>query len=321
MRELHDYKGLVLGSRLKRASDALFAGVDAIYRAHGVDLTSRCFPLLFLLRDNGPTRVTALAAQLGQSHPAVSQMSRTLASHGAIVERADPADERRRVLALSPKGTALLSRMEDVWKAIIGAVDDLSAEAGVDLVAAVSGIEAALRQGGFADRIEARLRLQRGESVEIIPFEPRYRDDFKRLNVEWLEKYFYVEAIDHDVLSHPESHILEQGGSILLARYHGEIVGTCALIKAGRGRFELAKMAVTERYQGLRIGHTLLTTAIAQFKQTGGRTLFLESNAKLKRALDLYEANGFRHAPRPRGGSHYQRADVYMVYQPGHKAP
>jgi GNAT superfamily N-acetyltransferase len=135
--------------------------------------------------------------------------------------------------------------------------------------------------------------------------------------VEWLEKYFYVEAIDLEVLSHPEDVILKPGGFILLARYTGEIVGTCALIKAGRGRIELSKMAVTERYQGLGIGHRLLIAAIAQFRKTGARHLFLESSSKLKRALKLYEANGFRQAPRPRGVSHYRRSDVYMVYRGG----
>lgn len=118
--------------------------------------------------------------------------------------------------------------------------------------------------------------LQDGESVEVIPFEPRYRDDFQRLNVEWLEKYFHVEAIDREVLSHPEERILKPGGFVFLARYKDDIVGTCALIKAGRGRMELSKMA----------------------------------------ALALYEANGFRHSPRPGGESHYERSNVYMVLEP-----
>jgi GNAT superfamily N-acetyltransferase len=153
--------------------------------------------------------------------------------------------------------------------------------------------------------------------VEIIPFEPRYAPDFKRLNVEWLDKYFEVEPIDEEVLSHPEAAILQPGGFILLARLGDEIVGTCALIKAGPERFELAKMAVTERHQGLHIGRRLLDAGIAQFKAMGGGELFLESNRRLTPALALYESSGFVHAPRPGGPSHYRRSDVYMVYRPG----
>ncbi len=153
-------------------------------------------------------------------------------------------------------------------------------------------------------------------TVEIIPFESRYRDDFKRLNVEWLEQYFYVETIDHEVLSDPERRILQPGGVILLARQNDEIVGTAALIKADDARFELSKMAVTRQRRGSGIGRALLRAIIDRFNQIGAKTLFLESNSVLTPALALYESHGFRHAPRPEGPSHYHRSDVYMVYQP-----
>ncbi|MEQ1910254.1 MAG: GNAT family N-acetyltransferase, partial [Vicinamibacterales bacterium] len=91
---------------------------------------------------------------------------------------------------------------------------------------------------------------------------------------------------------------------------------TSALIKAGRSKVELSKMAVTERCQGLGIGRRLLLAAIARFKTMGAKQLFLESNSKLKPALTLYEAHGFKHAPRPKMASHYSRSDVYMVYEP-----
>ena len=154
------------------------------------------------------------------------------------------------------------------------------------------------------------------DGVEVIDFEPGYAADFKRLNVEWLEKYFAVEPIDERMLSEPLRFIVEPGGAILLARLGDEIVGTCALMKAGDGRFELSKMAVTERFQGRRIGRQLLVAAIARFQQLNGRELFLQSNSILTPALTLYEAHGFVHAPRPEGPSHYHRGNVYMVYSP-----
>ena len=155
------------------------------------------------------------------------------------------------------------------------------------------------------------------DGVEIIDFEPRYAGDFKRLNVEWLEKYFTVEPIDEHMLSDPSAFIIEPGGTILLARVGDEIVGTCALMNAGDGRFELSKMAVTERFQGRRIGRLLLVATIARFHEVGGHELFLESNSVLTPALTLYESLGFVHAPRPGGPPHYARGNVYMVYRPG----
>lgn len=209
-----------------------------------------------------------------------------------------------------------MTGMTETWAAVTGAVDDLGGAVSVDLPALVSKLEVALSLRGFDARIEDRVRMRQSDAVEIVPFEPRYRDDFKRLNVEWLERYFHVEPIDRDVLSNPETMILTPGGQILLARYQGEIVGTCALIRAGRTRIELSKMAVTARCQGLGIGRRLLVAAIEVFQGMQTGTLFLESSSRLTPALTLYESCGFRHAPRPRMARHYARSDVYMVYDP-----
>jgi GNAT superfamily N-acetyltransferase len=77
--------------------------------------------------------------------------------------------------------------------------------------------------------------------------------------------------------------------------------------------FELAKMAVSERYRGHGIGRKLLEYAIAQAKVLGAHTLELASNAKLANAVHLYESLGFRHLPADRvGRSPYARANVFM---------
>jgi DNA-binding MarR family transcriptional regulator/GNAT superfamily N-acetyltransferase len=307
MASLHDYGSLLLGSRLRKVSEALYAGVDEVYRSAGVDLPSRCFPILFLLRDHGRLGISELAARLGQTHPAVSQMSRKLLRHRMVTESPDPKDDRRRLLSLSAHGRGVMQRLEPVWKAIVAAAADL--ESDHPLSQHLTAVDRALEARGFASRIRARLDAG---AVEVIPFERRYAADFKRLNVEWLEKYFRVEPIDEEVLSQP-ARLLRNGGAIFLARYRGTIVGTCSLLNAGDGRFELSKMAVTAGHRGLGIGRKLLEATIAEYLSRGARELFLESNSKLTPAISLYESAGFAHAPRP-APSHYERSDVYMVY-------
>ena len=56
--------------------------------------------------------------------------------------------------------------------------------------------------------------------------------------------------------------------------------------------------------------------ALQAYREMDGRELFLESSLKLGPALALYESVGFRHHPAPRPGSHYARADVYMIWEP-----
>jgi len=158
-------------------------------------------------------------------------------------------------------------------------------------------------------------------NVSIVEYTPRWCADFARLNLEWLQRWFVVEPIDRAVLDDPETHLLAGGGRVLFAiarendgREHA--VGTVALLHEGGGVYELTKMAVSSDLQGRGIGRQLMAASLDAFRALHGRELFLESSSKLTTALRLYESVGFRHRPAPRPGSHYARADVYMVWEP-----
>lgn len=152
----------------------------------------------------------------------------------------------------------------------------------------------------------------------IVGFDPRWRADFARLNLEWLRRWFVVEPFDEEVLGDPETHLLAGGGRVLFA-LSGEdgrerAVGTVALRHDGNGVYELTKMAVEPELRGRGIGRALLLAAIDCHRGLGGSELYLESSSLLKPALALYESAGFVHLPAPRPGSHYTRADVHMVW-------
>ena len=152
-------------------------------------------------------------------------------------------------------------------------------------------------------------------STRIVDYHARYGDAFKRLNLEWLEKYFLVEPIDEEVLSDPQRSFLDSGGIILYVLVDDEAAGTVALKHQGAAVYELTKMAVTERFQGRGLGRQLLCAAVDRFTQVAGKSLYLESHSSLGSALALYESAGFEHQAPPRP-SDYDRADVYMVYRP-----
>ena len=158
-------------------------------------------------------------------------------------------------------------------------------------------------------------------AITIVDYAPRWRADFARLNIEWLERWFEVEPVDRDVLDAPETHILASGGRVLFAIARAadgseQAVGTVALMHEGQGVYELTKMAVSPALRGSGIGRQLMVAALEAFRALDGRELFLESSSRLIPALRLYESVGFRHHPAPRPGSHYARADVYMVWEP-----
>jgi GNAT superfamily N-acetyltransferase len=149
--------------------------------------------------------------------------------------------------------------------------------------------------------------------LRIREFQPGDEDVFRRLNEEWITRYFVMEPKDEDSLNHPRRTILDRGGRIFLAVRESQAVGCCALLAIAPGEFEVAKMAVTESAQGGGIGRLLLEKVIAEAHASGARRLYLETNRKLGTAIRLYESVGFRHLPPEKiVPSPYARADVYM---------
>jgi N-acetylglutamate synthase-like GNAT family acetyltransferase len=146
--------------------------------------------------------------------------------------------------------------------------------------------------------------------VQIIPFSIEHKEAIKRLNIEWLNKYFKVEPRDELVLSNPVGEIIDKGGKIYFAQYQHEIVGTVSLLKIDQTTFELSKMAITEKVQGLGIGRQLMKYCIEEAQKMGIQKLILYSNRKLKPAIHLYESFGFKEIPVESGV--YERADIKM---------
>ena len=131
--------------------------------------------------------------------------------------------------------------------------------------------------------------------IEIIEYDEKYHKDFKRLNLDYLDKYNLTESHDMIILDNPEEVILGRGGFLWLARAGEEIVGTVGILNEGHGNFELIKMCVAESWRGRGISKLLMETCLQKVKELGGEKIFLFSNHQLQTALKLYEKYGFRH--------------------------
>ena len=149
------------------------------------------------------------------------------------------------------------------------------------------------------------------ENLQIIAYQPAYAKDFYDLNVAWLKKYFYVEPYDEKVLSNPKEYVLDAGGFIFFAKYKSEIVGVIALINQ-KTFFELSKMAVLPKYQGLKIGQKLADFCVNFAKQQNWKSITLYSHRSLVPAINLYKKIGFIEIP-VEENSHYERADIKMI--------
>jgi DNA-binding MarR family transcriptional regulator/ribosomal protein S18 acetylase RimI-like enzyme len=307
---------LALGSRLKSLSDHFYSAVDEVYQARGARIESRWMPVLRYLWDAGPSSVTEVADAIGQTHSAVSQLTDKLVRAGMVKRRRDAADGRRTVLTLTGKAQDALAELGPLWCAVTRGISAALGEHATQLLDTLAACEQALQERPVASAILAEHDAIMAMPVDIVPYSPSLREHFYRLNAQWLERYFRIEDIDRAVLTDPERYVLQPGGAIFFARLGEEIMGTCALLHESPGVYELTKMGVDESLRGLGAGRRLLDAAIAEFRRRKGEVLFLESNSRLKPALGMYEKAGFVMQPSTRPGSHYERADVYMVYQP-----
>lgn len=129
----------------------------------------------------------------------------------------------------------------------------------------------------------------------IILYEDKYQPDFKRLNMEWLEKYGLTEAYDLAILNDPRVKIIDKGGCIFLAVEDEIVIGTAGLAKMGETHYELIKMAVDPAARGKGIGKLLLNHCLAYAKKIGAEKVSLFSSTYLKTALKMYEEAGFKY--------------------------
>jgi putative acetyltransferase len=148
-------------------------------------------------------------------------------------------------------------------------------------------------------------------SIDVRPFRPGDEAAFRDINLEWIEKFFAVEAKDREVLGNPRKYILDSGGEIFIAWLGDAPVGAVALMPMGEGSCELAKMGVRPAAQGKGAGRLLVAAVIAKAREMGLRRVYIETNSVLAAAIKLYHEAGLQPL-KERLPSPYARADVQL---------
>ena len=77
------------------------------------------------------------------------------------------------------------------------------------------------------------------------------------------------------------------------------VIGTVGVLPIGHGACELRKMYLAKASRGFGFGKRLLDHAIAEARRLGFTKMELETAAPLRKAMKLYEENGFRRVERP----------------------
>ena len=145
--------------------------------------------------------------------------------------------------------------------------------------------------------------------IEIVAYRPEHQPWFEKFNRDWIEKFFWMEPIDIEVLQNPDTNIIQRGGEIFMAIYQKEMAGTVALKFVEPGVYEFTKMAVDEKFQGKKIGEMLAQVAIQHARRQKAKKIILYSSTKLDAAIGLYRKLGFVEIPLDGA---YKRSDIMM---------
>lgn len=299
---------LGLGSRLRRLSDRMMQDGQSIYNDAGIEFKPAWFPAFDLLNRRGQVPLGHIASQLGVTHVAINQVLEELEQRKLVATEPSNTDRRVRLASLTVEGKHLAEQLTPIWQKFRAAIRDAIDDSGHDLLDAVARLEKCLERKSLQIRFKERMN----QGIEIIPFADDLRDEFWNINSQWIEEHFVVEPIDARVLKNPETEILDRGGAIFFARDSGtgQVLGTCALMEHS-GKWEMTKMGVRPEARGRGIGELLGKTIIDHARQQGLKKIVLETNSKLKPAINLYRKLGFVHVA-PTVGSDYSRSDVTM---------
>jgi len=301
---------MALGSRLRRLADSFTNEALKVYQSYGVDIDPKFFPVFYMLSHNQESSISEIARDIGHSHPSVSKTVKEMTKKGLTITSKGKNDSRINVVKLSAKGVALIPMLNEQCIDVQETVEQLIKEADIDLWRAIEQIEILLEQKSFFNRVRQVRSTREKEFVEVISYSDQYKATYIELNKTWITKHWQLEEADIHALEYPKEYILDKGGLIFLAKYKNEVVGSCALLKMDDNRYELAKMAVSEKAKGKGIGLLLGKKVIAQAKLLNANKVYLESNTKLVPAINLYKKLGFKQVSGI--SSPYERCNIQM---------
>lgn len=303
---------LAIGSRLRMLTDKITADAALIYEMFGIEIKPKWFPVFFVLSHSGAKTITAIAKEIGHSHPSVSNIIKEMVAKGLVKETKDKTDGRKNMVMLSAKGKTMSVSFMEQGVDVTAAVERMINQSRNDLWKAIEEWEELLSEKSLLQRVKEEKQLRESKAIQIIPYTSAYQPVFYALNEEWITSHWRMEDADYKALNHPKEYILDKGGFIFVALYEGQPVGVCALCKMDDATYdyELAKLAVSSEAQGKGIGVLLCRAVIGKAKELGARNVFVESNTMLESAIHIYRKLGFKELKEYHPA--YERGNIQM---------
>lgn len=146
--------------------------------------------------------------------------------------------------------------------------------------------------------------------MKIVPYDPKYKQDFIELNLAWISAMFKIEQEDIRELDNIETY-LEAGRQVFFAVDSADNVMACCLIGPREdGDWEIMKFAAKGMHTGTGAGSACLKACIDYAREKKIARIIIVSNRKCAQAVYLYQKFGFTEIPVDKEKFPFDRADI-----------
>ena len=202
-----------IGTRCRRIFGLLSMEMDKIYKAEHVDMSVREFPIIYCVLNRGPLTIAEIQFLSGLSHSAVSQTVKKL-NEKKYLSLTPGDDARSKIVSLTKDGERLVAKLAPVWSRSKEAMAGVISECDTNILEAFDDYETALGRKSFTHRYHEQKQKGSVGKVEIVAYDVRYREYWRIINQQWIEKLFVMEEEDIVNLNDPEKYVLDKGGEI-----------------------------------------------------------------------------------------------------------
>lgn len=297
---------LTSGSYMKRVSDLLITSTQQLYDKLDIDFKPVWFSILLALKQNGTMDIKSLAEKRGVSKSAISQIIKEMKKKGLLTIKTSKIDHRQKDVDLTEYGINMTHQLVKPLKLIQETLEDMYGDEWDKFRKFLERVDTEMRNQPFAVR-----KLRPLQGVRISYYDPEFKEDFKTLNKEWIEKFFKWEKNDEKYLGNPEKEIIANKGEVFFAIYNNKAIGTVALMHKSNDVVELTRLAVSEEYQERGVASKLLDFAISCAQENQYKEMFLSTSESLKPAVSFFQKHGFQRIDYE--GSTLARVNVQMV--------
>lgn len=288
--EIAEDGALTSGSLMKKVSETLISSVQDLYNKLDIEFKPVWFPILLALKQNGTMDVKTLAEKRKVSKSAISQMIKEMKEEDLVDIKLSKTDQRQKEISLTQYGHMMSHELVKPLQLMEETLEGIYGNEWKEFRKFLIRVDTEIRSKPFTVR-----RLQALQEVEIIKYNPKYKKDFKKINLEWIAEHFNnYEKSEEGLLNDPEQEIIAKGGEVLFATYKDQAIATLAITEKNKDTAEIVNMCVLEEFQQRDVASKLMKHAIKYAKNKGYSKVFVGLNESLKAAMKFYLKHGFK---------------------------